>query len=115
MSSALSERGLLHRIARELDSPSLGLQNVSAGEVPASERDGLRPTAYQLRTSLSPIKRQAWLRNAVQRLGPSCHLVRFGRGQTYKAVIGSRVFTGTFSEVFDQVAPLALRLLDPCL
>ena len=113
MSSATSERALLHRITRELDAAPVGPQDLPNREVPTSSGESLRPAAHQLRASVPPVKRQAYLRNAIQRLGG--HLVRFGRGQTYKATVGSRVYVGTFAEVFDQVAPLVLRHLDPCL
>ena len=113
MLSARDEKKILHRITRQLESDLVGSQVVSDRGMPASGDQSMRPTAAQLRETLPVVKRQAYLRNAIQRLGG--YLVRYDRGQKYKATIGSRIYVGTFAEVFDQVAPLILRRLEPCL
>lgn len=112
MPSARSEAELLRTITREVDALLLGAEDVPAGWLPTGPGEGLRSPADQLRQAVPPVKRQAWLRNAIARSGVGNYLVRYGRGKAYKAVIRGRIFTGSFAQVWDQTAPFLLSQLN---
>ena len=115
MSSARSDKALAHRIARQLDGLDVGSEGLSPRRMSTDRDPSVWHPAAVLTKEVPFLKRQGFLRRAIQATGRTNYLVRYGQGQTYKASINGRVFVGTFSEVFKQTAPFTLPHLDQCL